>query len=97
MSNENESKENVVYIGQKPLMSYVYVGVTVFNKGNNEVIFKARGKSINKAVDVTELVRRKFLSGFVEYGEIKISSEEVDGRDSPRMVSSIEITLKKIK
>ncbi|MDD1774908.1 MAG: DNA-binding protein Alba [Methanobacterium sp.] len=89
------SEENIVYIGTKPLMNYVLAVVTQMNDGKSEVILKARGRSISRAVDVAEIVRNKFiLDSDVE--NINISTEELSNREgSNTNVSAIEIQLNK--
>jgi len=85
---------NFVYIGKKGAMAYVLAVVTQFGMGAKEVIIKARGKSISRAVDVAEIVRNRDTT--MKLVGIGIATEEVvtqDGR--PLKVSSIEITLKK--
>ncbi|MEM4576821.1 MAG: DNA-binding protein Alba [Candidatus Nezhaarchaeales archaeon] len=54
-------KENVVIVGQKSTMSYVLACLTLFHQGFNEVVIKARGKAISKAVDVVNIVKEKFI------------------------------------
>ena len=89
------SEENVVYIGNKPVMNYVLAVVTQMNGGTSEVSLKARGKAISRAVDVAEIVRNRFLSE-VELGNINISTEEVSNMEgSNSNVSAIEIQLSK--
>ena len=41
------AEENIVYIGNKPVMNYVLAVVTQMNSGVTEVILKARGRAIN--------------------------------------------------
>ena len=92
-------EENIVYVGGKPVMNYVLAVLTTFYRPDvNEVTLKARGNAVSHAVDVAEIVRRKFLEG-VEVGEIKLGSEEMParGENRTRMVSTIEITLKRSK
>ena len=43
--------DNIVLIGNKPVMNYVLAGMTKFNAGHAEVIVKARGKAIVRALD----------------------------------------------
>lgn len=50
-----------VLVGSKPLMNYVLACITLFNSGAKEVNVKAKGRSISRAVDVVEIVRRRFL------------------------------------
>jgi len=81
-----------VFIGLKPTMTYVFQVVTQLNSGAGPVVVKARGNAIAKAVDVVEVVRRRFLAGQVEVGPIHIDTERLtnrEGRDAN--VSSIAI------
>jgi DNA-binding protein len=89
------SDDNVIYIGNKPVMSYVLAVVTQFNNGlSDEVLIKARGRAISRAVDTAEVVRNKFMQG-VEVKDIKIGTEQLVGGEGDKMnVSSLEITLK---
>jgi DNA-binding protein len=88
------AEDNVIYVGNKPVMSYVLATVTQINSGFNEVVIKARGRAISRAVDTAEVVRNKFLPG-LQLGEIKIGTEQLTGEGGDRAnVSSIEITLK---
>ena len=92
MENEKEN-ENIVFIGKKNIMSYVLAVVTQFNSGVKEVVVKARGKVISRAVDVTEIVRNRFVSD-AEIKDVKIMTEEITGEDGNKnKVSAIEIIL----
>jgi len=85
--------DNVVYVGQKNVMSYVLAVVTQFNNGAKEVRVKARGKLISRAVDVAEIVRNRFMLD-VRAKDVKIGTEDVRSSDGGMdKVSSIEITL----
>ena len=88
------AEENVVFVGKKPTMNYVLAVVTQFNSGVNNVILKARGKAISKAVDVAEIVRNRFVPS-LKYGEIKIGTEILQGEKGETNVSSIEIEMKR--
>jgi len=86
-----------VFIGQKPTMTYVFQVVSQLNSGAGPVVVKARGNAIGKAVDVVEVVRRRFLEGHVSIGAIVIDTERLvnrEGRDAN--VSSIAIPLSRI-
>ena len=88
-------EENIVYIGNKPVMNYVLAVVTQMNSGVTEVILKARGRAISRAVDVAEIVRNRFISD-VEVKSIDISTEEIVGNEGTSSnVSAIEIRLSK--
>ena len=84
----------VVHIGKKPTMNYVLAVVTHFNSGSREVVVKARGRSISRAVDVAEIVRGRFIPD-AEVRDVRIATEKIseDGRSAS--VSSIEIVLSK--
>ena len=80
-------------------MNYVTGVVMQFTtKGADEVIVKARGKFISRAVDVVEVVRKRFLKDSVEIKTINIDSEEFKNKEGKDVrVSTVEITLSKIK
>lgn len=86
--------DNVVLVGRKEIMSYVLAVVTQFNAGEKDVTIKARGKAISRAVDVAEIVKRRFVQS-LNTGDIIIGTEEIQGDDGPLKVSAIEITLSK--
>jgi len=89
-----KSAENVVFIGVKPVMSYVLAAITQFNSGAGEVILKARGKAISRAVDVAEIIKNRFMSG-INIDSININTEQMQGEHGQTNVSTIEITLRK--
>ena len=92
---QEDSKDNVVFIGKKPSMSYVLAVVTQFGAGQNEIFLKARGRAISKAVDVAEIVRNKFVPE-ASIGDIKIGTEEVTTENKDKInVSTIELLMKK--
>ena len=98
MSNENsENKDKgIVCIGNKPLMKYVTAVVVQFNSQNlKKVTIMARGKFISKAVDVAEIVRKKFLKEKnIQIQEIKMDSEDFIGKENkPLTVSTLTIIL----
>ncbi len=87
--------ENVVYVGIKPPMAYVLGVVTQMSNGQKQVFLKARGRSISKAVDVAEIVRRKFVQD-VKISSIDIGTEERQLENGQKInVSTISITLAK--
>ncbi|OPY22975.1 MAG: DNA/RNA-binding protein Alba [Methanobacterium sp. PtaU1.Bin242] len=91
------SEENVVYIGNKPVMNYVLAVVTQMNSGISQITLKARGRAISRAVDVAEIVRNKFIND-MNLGSIEISTEEITSREGTKSnVSAIEIQLIKEK
>jgi DNA-binding protein len=94
MTEEKRTDENTIYVGNKPPMSYVLAVVTQFQgNGSDEVVIKARGRAISRAVDTAEIVRNRFITD-ATVKEIKIETESMtneEGRTSN--VSSIEICL----
>jgi DNA-binding protein len=84
--------DNTVFVGNKPVMNYVLAVVTQFNNGAREVVIKARGKAISRAVDTAEIALNRFLQD-VEKKSIHTSTETVDTESGKTHVSSIEITL----
>jgi len=89
------SESNSVLIGRKPVMNYVLACITLFHGGAKEVNVKARGKAISRAVDVVEIVRRRFLPD-VKIGNIDIGTEQLQRAEeggTSTNVSTIEITL----
>ncbi len=89
--------DNNVFIGGKPFMNYVTAVVMQFTTKNaGEVIVKARGKFISRAVDVAEVSAKRFLEGNASVKDIKIDSEEFTNKEGRNVrVSTIEITLVK--
>ncbi len=88
-------ESNAVLVGTKPVMNYVLACITLFHGGAKEVSVKARGRSISRAIDVVEVVRRRFLPE-VKIKSIGIGTDQLAPReegDSASNVSTIEITL----
>jgi len=94
---ERKTDDHSVFVGGKPFMNYVTGVVMQFTTQNaKEVIVKARGKFISRAVDVAEVVRKRFLENQVDISNIKIDSEEFENKEGRQVrVSTIEISLGK--
>ena len=89
------SKENVVLIGTKPVMNYVVACITFFNSGVDEIVVKARGHAILRALDCVEMLRRAFVKN-LEIKGITIGTEEIERFESQKTnVSTIEILINK--
>ena len=87
------SEENIVYIGNKPLMSYVLAVVTQINGGVSKVCLKARGRAISRCVDVAEIVKNRFITD-IEVKSIDIHTEEIlNNEGTATNVSAIKIQL----
>ncbi|MCX9085435.1 MAG: DNA-binding protein Alba [Candidatus Methanoperedens sp.] len=87
-------EDNVVFIGNKPVMNYVLAIVTQFNNGAEEISVKARGKAISRAVDAVEVSRNRFLHD-IKVKEIKIGTEKIETDRGDSNVSIIEIVIEK--
>ena len=87
--------DNVIFVGKKTPMAYVLACITQFNDGKKEVVLRARGKSINRAVDVAEILRNKFFTD-VKVKDVKIGTEEMTNQQGEKVnVSTIEIVLER--
>ena len=92
------TEENTVFIGNKPVTAYVMACVTQFNREAESIVLKARGRAISRAVDVAEVLRRRFMQGRVDVTNIEISTEQIETREGNLSnVSAIEITISKIQ
>ena len=93
-----EKKPEVVFIGNKPPMSYVMAVITAMSSGTiNEIMLKARGRAITTAVDVAEITRNRFIKD-LRVSAIGIGTEEMPAREGDnrsRNVSTLEIKLVK--
>ena len=78
-------------------MNYVTSVVMQFiSKKEDEVIVKARGKFISRAVDIAEVATKRFLDNQVLVNNIEIDSEEFQNNEGKQVrVSTIEIGLKR--
>jgi len=85
-----------ILIGKKPVMNYVLACLTMIQNGATEVVLKARGRAISKAVDTAEITRKKFAQDLV-VKNIKIDTEQIKNAETGNVsnVSSIEIYLGK--
>jgi len=86
------TQDNVVFIGNKPVMNYVLAIVTQFNNGAPEICIKARGKAISRAIDAVEVSRNRFLPE-TKIKDIKIGTEKIATDRGDSNVSTIEIVL----
>ncbi len=93
--NRESGNRDVIYIGKKPLMAYVTS--TLIQLANlPSVRIKARGMSIGRAVDVTQIISRKTENAGYVIGEIKLGSEALESQDGKtRNVSTIDIEVKR--
>ena len=90
------SRSNTVFVGRKSVLNYVLACLTLLKSGESEVLVKARGRSINTAVDVVEVKKNRFVND-LKVVDISIGTERLTSpdRDQPTNVSSIEIKVKR--
>jgi len=95
-SQEPARDPNTIYVGKKRVMNYVLACMTILQNGSDTVTIKARGRSISAAVDVAQILTRRFTQG-INVKSISIATEQVPNRESNEMsnVSSIEIEMGK--
>ncbi len=92
---EEGANDNTIFVGKKPSMSYVLAAITQFSEGKNEIVIKARGKSISKAVDVAQIIKNKFIPE-IKFDKIEIGTDQLETENKDKInVSTIEITLVK--
>ena len=86
---------NVIYIGTKPIMSYVAATLTQLST-LPMITIKARGKRITQAVDVSQMiVKRMNTVGYV-ISDVRISSDSLLSQDGKkRNVSTLELDITK--
>lgn len=90
-----EKEISTVLIGKKPLMNYVFACLTTLQSGANQLLIKARGRAISRAVDVVQVLQRRFYKD-LKVEDIKIGTEEMTGpNNQPVSVSTIEILLRR--
>ncbi len=91
-------RPDVVFVGNKPPMSYVMAVMTALSSGAiTEITLKARGRAITTAVDVAEITSNRFIKDLA-VTSVGIGTEEMparEGENRSRNVSIIEIKLAK--
>lgn len=91
-------KNNEIFIGKKPLMTYVTA--TLVQLANEPtVVIKARGKSITRAVDVAQIIVKRMNTLGYRIEGVKLGSDTLnDAEDErPRNVSTIEVSISRAK
>jgi DNA-binding protein len=98
-SNDNTKNKasNEIFVGKKPLMTYVTA--TLVQLANEPiVVIKARGKSITRAVDVAQIIVKRMDTLGYKIGPVKLGSEIVQSQDGKaRNVSTIEVAISRVK
>ena len=92
---EIPEERNIIFIGTKPILSYVSATLTQLST-RPSITIKARGKRITQAVDVSQMiVKRMDTVGYV-ISDVRISSDSLTSQDGKqRNVSNMEIDITK--
>ncbi len=90
--------EHTVFVGGKPFMNYVTGVVMQFTTHkSNEIVIKARGRFISRAVDVAQVAVQRFLMNQIKINDIKVDSEEFKNKEGKQVrVSTIDIRLSRL-
>src|SRR3989304_1053844 len=93
-SQERNYPSNHIFIGQKPVMSYAMSALINLSQ-SGEIVLKARGLAISRAVDVAEIVIKRLGNNALALKSIKTDTEKVGVGEEIRSVSSMEIVIVK--
>jgi DNA-binding protein Alba len=86
---------NIVFIGKKPIMTYLNATLTLL-ANEPTVIIKARGRSMITAVDVSQMIVKRMSAMGYKISDVRIYSERLESKDGKeRNVSTIEIDVSK--
>jgi archaea-specific DNA-binding protein len=91
---QRNSPPNHIFVGKKPVMSYAMSALIQLTQAG-EIVVKARGMAISRAVDVAEIVTKRLGNGAFSVKDIRIGTEVVGEGSETRNVSSIEIVVGK--
>ncbi len=91
---ERTSPSNHIFIGKKPVMSYAMSSLIQLN-ASGEIVLKARGMSISRAVDVAEIVCKRLGNNMFAINNVSIDTVKLGEGDEIRSVSTIEIIVGK--
>ena len=93
-TEESETKErNVIFVGTKPIMTYVTATLTQLST-QPIVTIKARGKRITQAVDVSQMIVKRMDTVGYRISDVRIASDSLTSQDGKkRNVSTIEIDI----
>ncbi len=88
-----EPQETVVLVGKKPMVNYVLSIIEAFtNNPSSDVVIKARGNAICKAVDAVSTVKNRYFKDVV-VKSFRAEYEEVKGEKGPVKLPAIEIVI----
>jgi DNA-binding protein len=76
-------------------MAYATAIMMHFQSGAKILTIRARGRAISRAVDVVEVVRRRFFGGKMSVKEVTIGTQVIGEGGDTRNVSTIDIKIEK--
>jgi DNA-binding protein Alba len=91
---QRTSPPNHIFVGKKPVMSYAMSAMVQLAQ-SGEIVLKARGMVISRAVDVAEIVTKRLGNNTFEVRSIRIDTEKLGEGEDIRNVSTIEIVVAK--
>ncbi|WP_455285373.1 DNA/RNA-binding protein AlbA [[Eubacterium] cellulosolvens] len=86
---------DTILVGKKPVMAYATAIMMHFQSGAKVLTIRARGRAISRAVDVVEVVRRRFFAGKMSVKEVTIGTQAIGEGGDTRNVSTIDIKIEK--
>jgi len=99
---EGDVEMRTIYVGRKPVHSYVAAVLRAMQDGDREVEIIARGNAMRTAIDTAEICRRRngkiagMLPEEMVNKGVEISTEEIEVEGSTRILSAIRIVLEGI-
>lgn len=96
VADEEVKTRNVIFVGIKPIMTYVTATLTQL-ASSPTVTIKARGKRITQAVDVSQMIVKRMDSVGYKVTDVRIASDSLVSQDGKtRNVSTIEVDVTKV-
>ena len=86
---------DTILIGKKPVMAYATAIMMHYQSGAKILTIRARGRAISRAVDVVEVVRRRFFAGKMLIKEVTIGTQAIGEGGDTRNVSTIDIKIER--
>ena len=83
----------MVIVGRKKAIRYVTACITLFNRGEKEIVLRARGRNIENCIRTVMLLKKGFYSE-LKIRDIAIGSDMVEGKGR-RYVSYMEIVIER--
>ncbi|MGC9071628.1 MAG: RNA-binding protein [Acidilobus sp.] len=88
-----EAQQSLVLVGKKPMVNYVLAIIEAFtNNPNAEVVVKARGNAICKAVDTISTVKNRYFKD-VYVKSFGATYEDVKTEKGPVKLPAVEIVI----